>query len=135
MAKTLNQFYNSETGAAVTDLSATVKLVTDWIFVGVGNPIGATFVWPATGSPVGVAGVEGSNDSRAGESPTTARLLDGAALDLAAEFNPAVVQPNVSAGDFSIDFESPADFLRYTYLRTSGGTGSSREVQHAAGAR
>jgi hypothetical protein len=129
---TITQWFDTVTGLQVSDLSSTNKLVTDWLYVGPGWEITETAVWPATGAPVGTFGVESSNEAVAGHAPATARTLTGDALDLAT-LVPAPVQPAGTAGRMSLAFKAPGAYLRHTYQRTSGGTGSSLVVNiHAA---
>jgi hypothetical protein len=124
----ITQWFDSVTGLPVTDLSSTNKLVTDWIPVGVGRKYSSTLVWPATGSPVGAVGVEGTNDYAARTSDATARTVVGDAVNLDTQFVPAPVQPNATAGRMVLSDNSDCVFIRHTYLRTSGGIDSSMVI-------
>ena len=53
-------FYNASTGAAVTDLAAT--MVSQWVRVHTGRPISFQAKWNATGSPTGTLSVQFTND-------------------------------------------------------------------------
>lgn len=129
MRQVITQWYDSVTGLPVTDLSSTNKLITDWVFVGVGFKCASTFVWPATGSPVGACGIEMTNDNAAGSETLATRLaVVGDAVDMT-QFTPAPVQPNgATAGRMPLSHESEGAFMRHTYQRTSGGTGSSLAI-------
>lgn len=128
-ATTITEWYNSRTGALATDMSGSDKLVTNWFQVGVGAKRAATFVWTSTGSPVGVCGIEGTNEPAAGvEPPSVGRAVKGDALDLTKlDADPTTYQPggDDDEGRLPIAFESPNEFLRETYTPTSGGTGAT----------
>jgi hypothetical protein len=137
----VSQMVDTVTGLPVTDLSSVNKLVTHWFRVGLGTKLGITPVWAATGSPAGTIGIEFTNDPSAGVDHagmavrqripgdlanhvwTESLALTGDAYPISG-LVPAPVQPAGTAGRMPMAFESPGEYIRFSYMRTSGGTAS-----------
>jgi len=124
---TITQWFDTVTTSAVTDLSSTNKLATAWQSVGVGIPMSATLVWPATGTPIGTIGIEFTNE----ESPVLSTTGDDYTIS---GLSPAPVQPAGTASRMPLYLISPGDRFRLTYLKTSGGTGATLTAYVAIGA-
>jgi len=107
----ITELTDTVTELAVTDLSSSNKIVSDWQDVGPGRYVSITSVW--TGTPTGIIGIEFTNEV----SPTISTIGD------ALPFNtmvPAPVQPSGSAGRMPLVFVSTGQYFRLTYQRTSG---------------
>ena len=118
-------FYNASTGAAVTDMAAT--MVSQWVRVHTGRPISVQAAWDATGTPVGTFSLQFTNDDVASlgkainQSVLTANATDYPSAAMAT----TPTQPAGTADNTIIAVEAIGDYARLKYTVTSGGTATT----------
>jgi len=118
-------FYNASTGAAVTDMAAT--MVSQWVRVHTGRPISFQAKWDATGTPVGTFSLQFTNDDvPAYGRAVDASLLTATATDYpAAAFGTTPTQPAGTADNTILMVTAIGDYARLKYTAGSGGTGTT----------
>lgn len=130
MRWSLSQWFNPTTGAAVADMSAPGKSVTEWFPNGkIGDLLSMTPVWPATGAPVGALTLEQTNE----DNPVATTVPDS--VDLSGYYSTASPEPNPSgsAGRKPVLVPAAGAKMRWAYTRTSGGAGATCIVYCAEG--
>ena len=118
-------FYNASSGAAVTDMAAT--MVSQWVRVHTGRPMSVQAEWNATGTPIGTFSLQFTNDDLTSLGTSLDRgVLTANATDYpSAAFGTTPTQPSGTADNTILMVDAIGEYARLKYTITSGGTGTT----------